>query len=76
MYKVAATTYTELLENSIQSEYKKDKNNSELEINLEAQTIVQRLDLEDLEIEAIANAPAYITLKDHKENFVSRPKTR
>ena len=76
VYKVATTTYTELLENSIQSEYKKDRNNSELEINLEAQTIVQRLDLEDLEIEAIANAPAYITLKDHKENFVSRPKTR
>ena len=55
---------------------KKDKNNSEQKINIEAKSIAQRLKIDNLEIEAIANAPAYITLKDHKEHFASRPKTR
>ena len=61
-------TYTDLLESSIQADYKKDKNNSKLKINLEAKTIVERLNTSDLEIETIANTPEYITLKDHKEN--------
>ena len=76
VYEVEMKTYTELLESSIQSDYKKDKNNSELKINSEAKTIAERLNISDLEIETIANTPAYITLKDHKENFASRPKTR
>ena len=76
VYQVDMQTYTNLLENSIHAHYKKDQNSSELEINLEAKAITQRLEIDDLEIEQIANTPAYITLKDHKDNFISRPKTR
>ena len=41
-------------------------------INLEAKSIATELKLSD-RIKKIAEAPAYITLKDHKGNFLSEP---
>ena len=40
-------------------------------INLEAKNISKKLNLEDL-VECIAKTEAFITLKDHKENFQNK----
>ena len=44
-------------------------------INLEAKSIATNLKLSD-RIEKLAEVPAYVTLKDHKENFRSKPSCR
>ena len=44
-------------------------------INEQAKTIAQNLDLAD-RIEVYGDANAFITLKDHKENFENQPKCR
>ena len=44
-------------------------------INLEAKHIAKKLEIAD-RVEYMARKPAYITLKDHKENFNINPKCR
>ena len=44
-------------------------------INLEAKSIATKNRLSD-RIEKLAEVPAYVTLKDHKENFRSKPSCR
>ena len=60
-----------MLEN-IRKTYQKAPKKLEKAINLEVKNIAKSLKLAD-RIDHLAKAEAFITLKDHKENFVNKP---
>ena len=75
LYKVEKEDYERLLRNNITQKYKKVECSVMSAINSEAKAIVTKLNLED-RIEQMANKAAFVTLKDHKENFTSAPQCR
>ena len=75
LYKVEKEDYERLLRNNITQKYKKVKCSVMSAINSEAKAIATKLNLED-QIEQMANKAAFVTLKDHKENFTSAPQCR
>ena len=70
IYKLPPQDYRKLLHENITKSYKKSPTRLEKSINLEAKEIAAGVKLDD-RIEYMAKAPAYITLKDHKDNFRS-----
>ena len=62
LYEVNKEQYTKLLSNNITKHYKPTPAHTYDQINSEAQTIAATLELDDI-------MDAYITLKDHKDNF-------
>ena len=75
LYKVPPDEYKKLLNDNITANYKKASTTVKTRIDREAKKIAKRLDLED-RIEQYAEKDAFITLKDHKENFENNPKCR
>ena len=67
--------HKKLLKENVTKTYKKAPPNIETATNLEAKCIATNLNLSD-KIEGLAQTPAYIILKDHKENFRSDPSCR
>ena len=67
--------YLQLLHSNITSNYKKTEAKAKVEIDREAKVIAKDLDL-DGRVECFAQRDAFITLKDHKENFANNPKCR
>ena len=67
--------HSKLLKENVTKTYKKAPEKLQKSINLEAKSIASKLKLSD-RIEKLAEAPAYVTLKDHKENFRSKPSCR
>ena len=63
------------LKENITKTYKKASEKLQKSINLKAKFIASKLKLSD-RIEKHAEAHAYVTLKDHKENFRSKPSCR
>ena len=57
-----------LLTENITKTYKQSNNNVYNRINLEPKHIARRLEIAD-RVKCMARRPAYITLKDHKENL-------
>ena len=72
IYKLSPQDYRKLLHENITKSYKKSPTRLEKSINLEAKEIAARVKLDD-RIEYMAKAPAYITLKDHKDNYQPIP---
>ena len=70
IYKLPPQDYKKLLQENITKSYKKSPTRLEKFINLEAKEIAAGVKL-DGRIEYMAKAPAYITLKDYKDNFRS-----
>ena len=68
VYRMSTSEHNELLKENVTKTYKKAPEKLQKSINLEAKSIATNLKLSD-RIEKLAEAPAYITLKDHKENF-------
>ena len=68
LYEMLPDQYKTLLNNNITKMYHKVDSNAKLNINKE-------LNLED-KIECYTKRPAFITLKDHKENFKNNQKCR
>ena len=62
--------YKKLLYENINKTYKKSTYRLEHTINMEAKQIAKNIKLDD-RIESLAKTPAFMTLKDHKENFRS-----
>ena len=60
-----------LLKENVTKTYKKAPEKLQKSINLEAKSIATKLKFSE-QIEKLAEAPANITLKDHKENFPSK----
>ena len=67
--------YNNLLGNNIASKYKKITEAEVHSINSEAKNVAERLDLAE-RIEKKVEKDAFITLKDHKQNFQNQPKCR
>ena len=75
LYKLNNDKYKKLLQDNITKSYKKTNTNSIRSINKEAKTIAEYLKL-DGRIEQFSQCEAFITLKDHKENFQNNTKCR
>ena len=75
MYRLNKNNYQNLLRNAITTTYKKANKNIVTKINKEAIKFAKQADvLDKIEINGTCNS--FITLKDHKENFTNRPRTR
>ena len=68
IYKAALQEYNKLSKDNITKSYKKSTDRLEKAINMEAKNIAKKIQLSDT-IEFLTRAPAFITLKDHKDNF-------
>ena len=75
MYKMDKDVYNKLLGENITKSYKKADEQHLHEINSECSQISTELNIA-YRIEITAEKQAYITLKDHKDNFVNRPTCR
>ena len=72
---MGTSTYNDLLQKNITKAYKKVTPNTTNPIEVEAKSIAKELDLED-RVNITAKRKAFITLKDHKPNFVNNPTCR
>ena len=72
IYKMTPQKHKKLLKKNVAKTYKKVPPKVETAINLEVKCIATNLNLSD-RIKRLAQIPAYITLKNHKENFRSNP---
>ena len=70
IYKLSPQDYRKLLHENITKSYKISPTRLEKSINLEAKKVAAGVKLDD-KIEYRTKASAYITLKDHKDNFRS-----
>ena len=76
LYKISPKNYNNLLTNNITKNYKKcDQNSVEL-INSRAQEILHKNNITNKRIPKLENSHAYITVKDHKDNFPATIKCR
>ena len=75
IYKLQPAEYNKLLNDSITSSYEKSTDSTKAAIDKEAKQIAERLNIAD-RAETFAKRDAYITLKDHKENFPNTIKCR
>ena len=74
-YSVSKDEYEKLMTDTITKLYKRAEEGTVEILNKEAKDIAQSLELED-RIQCMAEKHAFVTLKDHKENFASHPKCR
>ena len=75
IYHVSKNDYFKLLDKNITKDYMKTNYETVKKVNIEAASIATNLELED-RIEQLSESKAFITLKDHKENFQNDPKCR
>ena len=75
LYEVPPNHYMKLLKENVTKTYKKANDHLYNHINEEAKSIATNLGLDD-RVESLAKSEAFITLKDHKENFHSKPTCR
>ena len=74
-YTVTPQQYKKLMKDNVTAAYTRSDKHVMDKINQEAQTIANTLELAD-RIDFIAEKAAYITLKDHKDNFRNNPTCR
>ena len=75
IYEVTKESHDKLLTENITKTYRKDTQNEYNNINEEAKEIAKKLKI-DNRVEILAKKNAFITLKDHKNNFENAPKCR
>ena len=75
LYELSMESYKKLLKENVTASYQKTATSTLDKINAEAISIAHNLRLED-RIESFPPHDAFITLKDHKENFRNHPKCR
>ena len=75
LYDLDRDSYMKLLTNNVTKTYKKANNQVYNDINREAKELASKLDIAD-KVECMAKTEAFVTLKDHKEDFNSNPKCR
>ena len=75
VYETSPDNYNKLLMENITKTYKLGNENVTDDINGELRNIASNLSIGN-RVDTIAKRSAYITLKDHKENFESNPKFR
>ena len=75
LYEMEKDQYEKLLRENITKNYKIAKKDAYNKINDEAKEIASDLNIED-RMETIAKKQAFVTLKDHKDNFQNNPTCR
>ena len=75
IYEINKNKYDSLMNKNVTSIYKKTNTNTLNNINTEAKTITDKLNISD-RVEKIALKDAYITIKDHKPRFPDEIKCR
>ena len=75
VYEMKSEDHEKLILDNITKTYQKVPKKLENAINLEAKIIAKSLKLAD-RIDHLAKTEAFITVKDHKENFVNKPTCR
>ena len=75
MYKIEKQQYKKVLHDSITKSYKKATEGLKSEIDKKSRNIAKNLQMED-RIEQYTNNPAYVTFKDHNENFMNKLQCR
>ena len=75
MYELKPETYNKLLKDNITRAYKKVDNEKVDEINNEAKNVAKKLKIAD-RIEKMPERDAFVTLKDHKQNFLNNTQCR
>jgi len=74
-YKVGSDKYNQLLAKHVQKDYKRTTRQENVNINKEAKKLAEGLDL-DTRINTTIEKTAYITIKDHKDNFQNNTQCR
>lgn len=74
-YKLKTDTYSELIRKNVTKDYKKANDQTINKITQTDKKIATQLELDD-RIETIAPKEAFITIKDHKNNFQNNPTCR
>ena len=74
-YKGELDQYTNLLNSNITKTNKKSSQAEVTSINKEAKRIAAQMSIDD-RVESIAEKEAFISMKDHKPNFMNRPTCR
>ena len=75
VYEIPKQHYEKLLRDSVTSHYERTDESDVKTINLEAKDITTKLDISD-RVQPIAQAPAFVTIKDHKDDFPRNAKCR
>ena len=75
IYTMSVEKHDELLDDNVTKSYEIAPKDLEKSINLEGKDIAKSYGIDE-RVECIANAPAFITLKDHKENFQQKQPCR
>ena len=75
LYELYKESYEKHLHDNITQTYKKAPVNTKRKIDRESKKFAKTLSLDD-KMECYSDNPAYITLKDHKENFRNNTKCR
>ena len=75
VYRMDVDSYNKLMRDSVTTHYEKTDESTEQAINQEAKLITEKLKISD-RVEPTAKKNAYITIKDHKENFPNNIKCR
>ena len=75
VYETSKETYEKLLSDNITKAYKKVDDANYRTVNQEAKATATKLGIAD-RVHRMAEKPAFVTLKDHKENFDNSPKCR
>ena len=68
LYEIPPNDYKQLLHGNISKTYKQSTKRMGNAINMEAKSTAKNIKLDD-RIESLAQTTAFITLKNHKENF-------
>ena len=74
-YKLSVDKYNDLLGKAVQKEYKKSNKETFEVVCMEDKALVEKLEIDDRVFQT-EKQQCFITLKDHKDNFESNPKTR
>ena len=74
-YKLDAPEYNRLLNDNVTKTYRKADIKQISNIDDKARSISKALNIDD-RVESMAMKEAFITLKDHKDNFANRPTCR
>ena len=74
-YRMTSDRYVQLLHDNVTKEYQHSSEGTKRAIDAEASTIASKLGIAD-RVEICAERPAYLTMKDHKDDFWRKPSCR
>ena len=74
-YQTDKYTYDKILTENVTKTYKKSSTTLPNKINTEAKRVAKKFSIDD-KMEIMAQQQCFVTVKDHKEDFISSPKFR